>query len=115
MPSFLSVIAALPSATNWFAGLATGSIATSFAIIAIALVGLGMLQGRIDVRRGAATILGCFLLFGAPAIAAALMNLDRSEQAVPVNPTEPSINSAANSPTVPQAQPDPYAGASLVR
>src|SRR3546814_14694750 len=51
------------------------SVATAIAIIAVAAIGLLMLSGRLDLRRGITVIFGCFLLFGASGIAAALTGL----------------------------------------
>lgn len=103
---------AVVEASEWIAGLLTGSLATGIAVIAIAAVGFGMLGGRIDLRRGASAILGCFLLFGAPAIAEALSSLSRSEvSAAPDAAPPPSAGPAPNAPP----QQDPYAGASLIQ
>lgn len=55
-------------AVQWLQGTLLGTVATAAAVIAVALVGLMMLSGRIDWRRGAAVIFGCFILFGAAAI-----------------------------------------------
>ncbi len=107
--------AALSAATDWIANAVTGSTAAAVAVLAIAFVGFGMLQGRIDVRRGATTILGCFLLFGAPAIASALMHIERPDGHAGFGLVEPPNNATAVAPSVPQTQPDPYAGASLIR
>lgn len=100
-------------ASDWLVALATGPLATSVAIIAIALVGFAMLAGRIDWRRGASVIAGCFILFGAPAIAQALINLSRTgpnEIVITDNPRQP----APPAPLTPEPQ-DPYSGASIIR
>ena len=49
-----------------------GTAATVTAVIAVAIVGYMMLTGRIDWRRGAIVILGCFILFGAATIVAGI-------------------------------------------
>jgi type IV secretion system protein VirB2 len=59
---------AIVAALQWLEGTLLGSVATSIAVVAIASVGYGMLTGRIDWRRGATTILGCFVVFGASTI-----------------------------------------------
>lgn len=51
----------------------TGDFATSLAIIAVALVGFLMLSGRLVFLQSLRVIVGCFVLFGASAIAALLM------------------------------------------
>lgn len=59
-------------ALNWLQGTLLGTVATVAAVIAIAAVGFMMLTGRIDWRRGAIVILGCFILFGAASIVAGI-------------------------------------------
>lgn len=59
-------------ALNWLQGTLLGTVATVAAVIAIASVGFMMLTGRIDWRRGAIVILGCFVLFGAASIVAGI-------------------------------------------
>ncbi len=59
-------------AMNWLQGTLLGTVATVAAVIAIASVGFMMLIGRIDWRRGAIVILGCFVLFGAASIVAGI-------------------------------------------
>ncbi len=57
---------------NWIQVTLLGSIATAIAIIAVALVGLMAATSRVDLRRGATVIIGCFIIFDATAIAAGL-------------------------------------------
>lgn len=59
-------------AVNWLQGTLLGTFATVAAVIAVAAVGFMMLTGRIDWRRGAIVILGCFILFGAASIVAGI-------------------------------------------
>ena len=59
-------------AVNWLQGTLLGTFATVAAVIAVASVGFMMLTGRIDWRRGAIVILGCFILFGAASIVAGI-------------------------------------------
>lgn len=60
------------SAVQWLQGTLLGTVATVLAVIAVACVGLLMLAGRIDWRRGSVVILGCFILFGAVSIVAGI-------------------------------------------
>lgn len=60
------------SAVNWLQGTLLGNVATALAVIAVGATGLMMLTGRIDWRRGATVILGCFIVFGAAAIVAGI-------------------------------------------
>lgn len=103
----------LVNSVYWIAGLITGSLATGIAAIAIAAIGFSMLGGRISVRCGASAMLGCFLLFGAPAIGQALSNLARSDEtAHPDNP----YSAQGSPPPLPDIPPyDPYGGASLIK
>lgn len=59
-------------AVNWLQGTLMGTFATVAAVIAVASVGFMMLTGRMDWRRGAIVILGCFVLFGAASIVAGI-------------------------------------------
>jgi type IV secretion system protein VirB2 len=99
----------LVAAVSWLQGTLLGTIATSVAVIAVAWLGMLMLAGRLEIRRGLTTILGCFLLFGASAIAGGIQGFagaDGEEMAymppvaLPVQPP-PTRNA------------DPYAGAAL--
>ena len=101
----------LAVAAYWIESLVFGPLATGLAVSGIALVGLLMLQGRVDWRRGGTVCLGCFIVFGAPALVASLqagvLN-DRQvalpdQQPVTVNPETPR----------PPLNYDPYAGAAL--
>jgi type IV secretory pathway VirB2 component (pilin) len=55
-------------AARWLQGTLLGTVATVVAVIAVAVVGLLMLSGRINWRYGAIVILGCFILFGAASV-----------------------------------------------
>jgi type IV secretion system protein VirB2 len=60
------------NAVNWLQGTLLGTVATTVAVIAVAVVGFMMLTGRINWRHGATVILGCFILFGAASIVAGI-------------------------------------------
>lgn len=97
-------------AAHWLQELLIGSLATSIAILAIAAIGSLMLSGRIPTRRGATTIIGCFVLFSAAAIANGLVGVmtARPEAVVEVVPP------LAYTPSIPRPMSsDPYAGASV--
>lgn len=104
--------AALIGAAQWVQGTLLGTLATTVAVIAVAWIGFGMLTGRINLQRGAIVILGCFIVFGAPMIAAGLMRAGEAgggaRVAIVVPPPPPSAQ------PVPTPAPyDPYAGASV--
>jgi type IV secretory pathway VirB2 component (pilin) len=113
-PPGASVVAA---AVGWVEAVLLGTVATIVAVIAVAAVGFMLLAGRIDVRRGATVILGCFVLFGASTIVAGLQaslgGADRGSLAYAPDPPAPP---AALPPARPPVQDyDPYAGASVAR
>jgi type IV secretory pathway VirB2 component (pilin) len=102
------------AAVQWVEAVALGTIATSIALIAVASVGLLMLNGRVPIRRGVTVIAGCFILFGAPMIATGIL---RGVQ--PSRSTEPQMAQRESSPPqpLPTIKPmpsyDPYAGAAV--
>lgn len=113
-PAGSSVIA---TAVRWLQGTLLGSVATALAVIAVATVGMLLLSGRIDVRRGTQVIFGCFILFGASSIAAGIVRATSGENAspdiaatLPPPPVYPPPTENAPVPAVPY---DPYAGAAL--
>lgn len=100
----------LSAAATWISATMLGTVGTSLAVISIAGLGFEMLGGRLSVRRGVTMILGCFILFGAPAIAAAFIALARdTSSAVPVPVHTPSAERPLPSKAPPPS--DPYAGA----
>ncbi len=62
-------------AVNWLQGTLLGNVATALAVLAVGATGLMMLTGRIDWRRGATVILGCFIIFGAASIVAGIQSV----------------------------------------
>ena len=98
---------------SWLQGTLLGTIATTIAIIAVSWVGLLMLMGRLDIRRGMTVIAGCFVLFGASSIAAGIRGAVggpdvMAAAAVPPPVAPPPVPAAS-----PPANADPYAGASV--
>lgn len=65
----------LLAALQWMQGTLLGNLATTAAVIAVAIVGLMMLTGRIDWRRGVTVIVGAFIVFGAAAIVAGIRSI----------------------------------------
>ena len=62
------------SALAWLQGTLLGTVATSVAVMAVAMVGFMMLTGRLNWRFGATVIIGCFILFGSAAIVAGIQS-----------------------------------------
>jgi type IV secretory pathway VirB2 component (pilin) len=107
---------ALSVAAQWIADVLTGPVATSLAVISIAALGYLMLSGRLDLRRGLRIVLGCFILFGAPAIALgfrhATQNLAGEQATEPPKTPSPVLASPSRTAT---SSADPYAGAAVRR
>jgi type IV secretory pathway VirB2 component (pilin) len=107
---------ALVAAVQWVQGALLGSVANVVAVIAVAAIGFMMLRGRVDLRHGVTVIIGCFLLFGAAGIAAALSGSVSDEQPsdlpieVPNSPPPPLPKPHPSTAPIPY---DPYAGASV--
>ena len=99
-----------PSAAEWLQDFLLGAPATSIAMLAVAWVGLQMLDGRISVKRGVEVILGCFILFSAPALIAGLWG-STSDAVVPQ--FEPSPLPSSKPVPSTSAPYDPYAGAAI--
>jgi type IV secretory pathway VirB2 component (pilin) len=94
----------LLAALHWLQDTALGTIATMIAIIAIAAIGLLLLTGRIDWRRGVTTIIGCFVLFGAPTIAAGILSALNG-----IGASEPTVDVITPAPIAPVPAPPPIA------
>jgi len=103
----------LVAAVAWLQGTVLGTVATTIAVIAVAAVGFLMLGGRIDWRRGATVIAGCFLLFGASSIVAGLRGVAGRGVEPPVIPLYTPPPSSTPPTPAPTAAYDPYAGASV--
>ena len=109
---------ALTAALAWLQGTLLGTVATTVAIIAIAAVGFLMLTGRIDVRRAAQVVLGCFIIFGASTIAGGIIGALQGGGGEPATarsapPPPPALPPAAAVPQASQSPYDPYAGAAV--
>ena len=101
----------IAAASDWLVALATGSLAVGLSVLAVAMVGLLMLGGRLPVRRGLQVILGCFVVLGAPSIAAGLAGSWQSSATEAPPPPPPMATQPPRD--LPPATYDPYAGASL--
>ena len=104
---------AIASALDWIEHLLLGSLAMVMAVIAIASIGFLMLQGRIDLYRAARVVIGCFIVFGASTMARGVMA--SLSDMTPVS--APAPEQAPPPPLAVQKlpQPDPHAGAALIR
>lgn len=105
----------IADAVNWVQDAALGTTATMIAVIAVAAIGLLLLSGRLELRRGLTVVLGCFILFGAAGIAAALTSLGMAgtpASEIAVSDSGPLAQHSQTSLPPPSAY-DPYAGASV--
>lgn len=107
------------AAAQWVQGVLLGSLSTTITVIAVATVGLLMLSGRLNLRRGATVIVGCFILFGAASIAQGLLSMGgaRETYVAPASapPVIASVDPALIAPAPSADQADPYAGAAFRR
>jgi len=96
---------------TWVEHALLGTVATAVAVICVAGLGYAFLAGRVPVRRALTVLTGCFILFGAPTIAAGLSAWVAPEQpssptgrerAAPQFATLPRASSSAATP------PDPF-------
>ena len=106
------VNAPLVAASDWITGTLLGGLAAILCVIAVAFVGLLMMSGRLAIRDAVRVVLGCFVLLGAPVIAAGLQGVAK-EAVVTVPEIQPApIMPPETAPRAPSTY-DPYAGASL--
>ena len=98
---------------SWLEATLLGSFATAVAVIMVASIGLLLFLGRIPTRRAIETLFGCFIVFGASAIASGIMRSfhgSAGEPEVLATLPPPNIETAGPARTTPY---DPYAGAAL--
>lgn len=101
----------LVAAVQWLQFTLLGTIATTTAVIAVATVGMMMLTGRIELRRGATVVVGCFILFGATSIAAGIRS---AASGIGSDVPKPApVQASAGVRVPPPSHYDPYAGASV--
>lgn len=102
----------IESSIAWLTGTMLGSVATSACVIAVAFVGFQMLSGKLPILRGLRVTVGCFLLLGAPVVAASIIG---SWQRNTGQAALPSVSVEAEDPRgdLPPSDYSPYAGASV--
>ena len=104
----------LATAGDWVTGTLLGDLAIGLCVLAVAFVGLMLMMGRLAVRDGLRVATGCFVLLGAPVIAAGLRGV-ADETAATGSVVEPTPAVSPPPAPFPPAAYDPYAGASLRR
>ena len=65
----------LLAALTWVQSTLLGNLATTAAVIAVAIIGYMMLTGRFEWRRGLVVLVGIFVIFGAVSIVAGIRSL----------------------------------------
>ena len=105
----------IADSVGWLTGTLLGDLATTLCVLAVAFVGLSMLGGRMPIREGGRVILGCFVLLGAPVIAASFIQPWSERHTMVEVALPPQIEMLSEREELPPAQYDPYAGASLRR
>ena len=63
----------IESSVGWMENVLFGQVALTLCVLAVAFIGALMLTGRLPVKRGMMVVIGCFVLLGAPLIAAGVM------------------------------------------
>jgi type IV secretory pathway VirB2 component (pilin) len=97
------------ASVTWIEHALLGTAATAIAVICIAGLGYTFLAGRIPVRRAVTVMIGCFILFGAPSIAAGLSALVTREPPPALMGSEPVAPQFAVAPqTSSRTAPDPF-------
>lgn len=109
----LSTSPPLTTSLNAVAGSMLIDVVTPLCVMAVAFLGFAMLSGRFEARRGFRVVLGCFVLLGAPSLAAGLFSVAFSNQEVAVAQPVPQATQPSPRQELEPADNDPYAGASL--
>lgn len=103
--------AAVTSSINWINSVLFNEIAVVLCVLAVAFLGGLMLLGRLPVRSGLRIIIGCFVLFGAPIIAAGLVGL--SQEGQNAGPQVAQLPESSPRDQLPPSDYNPYAQASV--
>lgn len=104
----------IDGALGWIESTLLGQAAVSVCVIAVAIVGLTMLTGRLPLRQGLRVVLGCFVLLSAGVIVQGISGVWTGGSAPPpLVASDPQLLYQRE--PLPPATFDPYAGASLRR
>ena len=63
----------ITAAVDWITSVLLGELALGLCVLAVAFVGFMMMSGRLPIRTGMRVAIGCFVILGAPQIAAGLL------------------------------------------
>ena len=103
----------LESSAWWLTDTLLGDLAIALCVIAVAIIGLLMMSGRLPIRQGAKVVLGCFVLLGAPVIASGFLQLGDEARVYDGAAASPQTQSLPPREELPPSTYDPYAGASM--
>lgn len=95
---------------RWIEAVMLGEIALGVCIIAVAFIGALMLTGRLPLRDGARVVVGCFVLLGAPVIAAGFAELPNNGAEKSSPPPVINEDYAGKERNLPHTSYDPYSG-----
>ncbi len=104
--------APMAESARWIEGVVSGDIALGVCVITVAFIGALMLTGRLPLRKGARSVVGCFSLLGAPVIASGLLDLGAGSSQMEV-PRLQTLTQGSTRPELPEANYNPYAQASV--
>ncbi|MEO1920831.1 MAG: TrbC/VirB2 family protein [Sphingomonadaceae bacterium] len=102
----------LAASAQWIESVLLGEVAVLLAIIAVAVVGLMLLTGRLAARQAAKVAIGMAIVFGAPTIAGGL--LDAAGEGTLPNSGNVKVETPESARgDLPPSDYNPYAGAAL--
>jgi type IV secretory pathway VirB2 component (pilin) len=104
----------LPAVSEWISGTLFGDIAAILCVLAVAFVGITLMAGRLALRDGLRVAIGCFVMLGAPVIAAGLRSAAVGAVSSP-SLDSPTLGVSPMPAPLPPKNHDPYAEASLRR
>ena len=103
----------LENAVGWINAVLLGELAVGLCVLAVAILGMLMLTGRLPLRQGGHVILGCFVLLGAPIIAAQIVGISQERRHYVVLPQPIVSEVLPPREDLPQANYNPYASATM--
>jgi len=88
---------AISASSEFLEGALLGDLAMALCVLAIAIIGLVALSGRLAIHSSAKTLFGCVLLLSSPSIAAELLGRQKSEPLASVSDRSVVFHSPSNS------------------
>jgi type IV secretory pathway VirB2 component (pilin) len=103
----------IAASIDWINGALFGTLATSLCVMAIAILGMMLMAGRLSLRDALRMLIGCFVLLGAPTIALGLRGAVDGVSPPAASEAMSDPGAISQPAPLPPANYDPYAGASL--